>query len=56
MAYSYYASITIDETKVDETDAANLTNFPVLISGTYDGTGGEPDLRTVANGGNVLWN
>jgi hypothetical protein len=23
------------------------------VSGTYDGTGGEPDLRTVANGGNV---
>jgi hypothetical protein len=51
MAYSKYASITIDNTKVS--GSSNLTNFPVLVSGTYDGTGGEPDLRTTANGGEV---
>ena len=49
MAYLYYAQITIDNTKVP----ANQTNFPVLVSGTYDGTGGEPDIRTAANGGHV---
>lgn len=49
--YTWRASITIDNTKV--AGAANLTNFPVLISGTYDGTGGEPDLRDFANGGDV---
>lgn len=51
MAYANYASITIDNTQVS--GSANLTNFPVLVSGTYDGTGGEPDLRTAANGGNI---
>jgi len=49
VGYSCYALITIDHTKV----AANQVDFPVLISGTYDGTGTEPDIRTVANGGNV---
>lgn len=48
--FTYYATITIDPTKVPNTDQSN---FPVLISGTYDGTGGEPDLRTTSNGGNV---
>lgn len=51
MAYGYRASITVDNTKV--IGSSDLTNFPVLISGTYDGTGGEPDIRTVANGGKV---
>jgi len=51
MPYSYYAEITIDHTKVS--GAGDLTDFPVLVSGTYDGTGSEPDIRTVANGGNV---
>lgn len=51
MAYGYYASITVDHTKVS--GSADLTDFPVLVSGTYDGTGGEPDIRTVANGGKV---
>jgi hypothetical protein len=51
MAYSYHVSITTDNTKVSGT--SNLTDFPVLVSGTYDGTGGEPDLRTVANGGKI---
>src|SRR3990167_2791470 len=48
--YLYSATITIDHTKVPNTDQ---TNFPVLVSGTYDGTGGEPDLRTTGNGGKV---
>jgi biopolymer transport protein ExbB len=51
MAYGYKASITIDNTKVS--GSSNLTNFPMLFSGTYDGTDGEPDLRTTANDGNI---
>lgn len=51
MAYAYRATITVDNTKV--AGSSNLTDFPVLISGTFDGTGSEPDLRTVANGGRV---
>jgi len=43
--------ITIDHTKCG---TANSTDFPLLFAGTYDGTGGEPDLRTTANGGGVL--
>jgi len=50
MAYSVGYPITIDHTKCG---TANSTNFPTLFSGTYDGTGGEPDLRTVANGGGI---
>ncbi|MEK7569365.1 MAG: DUF2341 domain-containing protein [Patescibacteria group bacterium] len=42
--YQYYRTITIDKTKVPNTDQ---TNFPVLISGTYS------YLATVANGGLV---
>ena len=42
--YLYRRTITIDHTKVPNTDQ---TNFPVLISGTY------PYLATTANGGNV---
>src|ERR1700747_1327387 len=42
--YSYSRAITIDHTKVPNTDQ---TNFPVLISNTYS------YLATTANGGNV---
>jgi hypothetical protein len=42
--YTNYRAITIDHTKVSNTDQ---TNFPVLISGTY------PYLATSANGGQV---
>ena len=42
--YSYYRAITIDHSKVTNTDQSN---FPVLVSGTY------PYLATVANGGQV---
>lgn len=51
MAYGFKATITIDDTKVSGT--GDLTDFPVLISGTYDGTGSEPDLRVTGSGGNV---
>ncbi len=47
--YTYYAKITVQNSKVAETDAG----FAVPINGTYDGTGGEPDLRTVGNGGHI---
>src|SRR5579883_1975125 len=40
----YYRTVTIDHTKVPNTDQSN---FPMLFSGTY------PYLATVANGGNV---
>lgn len=48
--YSFYRTITIDRTKVPNT---NQTNFPVLISGTYAGASGAADLRTTGNGGKV---
>jgi hypothetical protein len=43
-AYAYSRPITIDHTKVANTDQ---TNFPVLIAGTY------PDLANTASGGKV---
>src|SRR5258706_6168139 len=42
--YMYSRSITIDHSKVPNSDQSN---FPILISGTYS------YLATVANGGNV---
>jgi hypothetical protein len=42
--YQYYRAITINHTQVG---AADLTNFPVLISGAFS------YLKTVANGGRV---
>src|SRR3990167_8867533 len=47
--FLYSRSITIESDLVPSTQ----TDFPVLISGTYDGTGGTADLRTVGNGGKV---
>ncbi len=46
--YNYSRAITIDHTKVPNTDQ---TNFPVLVSGTYNGSGGIADLRSTGNGG-----
>jgi hypothetical protein len=43
-------SITIDHTKLG---SADVSNYTLLLSGTYDGTAGALDLRTVANGGKV---
>jgi hypothetical protein len=51
MAWGYRASITVDNTKVS--GASDLSNFKVLVAGTFAGAGGIPDLRTVANGGKV---
>ena len=48
--YLYSRSITIDHTKVPNPDQSN---FPVLIAGTFDGSGGIFDARTVANGGTI---
>jgi RHS repeat-associated protein len=42
--YAFRRAITIDHTKVPNTDQAN---FPVLVSGTF------PFLATISNGGNV---
>jgi hypothetical protein len=50
MAFGYYASITVAHAKVPNTDQSN---FPILVSGTYAGAGGKPDLRTTGNGGKV---
>ncbi|HYA64930.1 MAG TPA: DUF2341 domain-containing protein, partial [Candidatus Sulfotelmatobacter sp.] len=44
ISYTYWRAITIDHTKVPNSDQVN---FPVLISGTY------PYLASTANGGNV---
>jgi len=44
MGYDFSRTVTIDKTKVPNTDQSN---FPVLFSGTY------AYLATVANGGNV---
>jgi hypothetical protein len=44
MAFSYYKTVTIDHTKVPNTDQ---TNFPVLVSVT------DAALKTVGNGGHV---
>ncbi len=51
MAYGYYAAITIDNTEVGGT--ANITDWPVLVKGTFNGTGTEPDLRVTGSGGHI---
>ncbi|WP_462248297.1 DUF2341 domain-containing protein [Ekhidna sp.] len=45
--YGFSKTITIDNTLVDDTDGADLTNFPLLISFT------DADLASTGNGGNV---
>ena len=49
IGYSHYASVTIQNGKVADDHA----NFTIPVYGTFDGTGGEADLRTTANGGNI---
>jgi hypothetical protein len=49
MAYAFKASLTVNSSQVTGT----LTNFPALVSGTWDGTGGEADLRLDDNGGHI---
>jgi hypothetical protein len=53
MAFSYKASITIDHNKVGTVNNTDQTNFPVLVSGTYDGTAGAPNLKSAGNSGHV---
>jgi len=50
MAWTHKRAITIDETKCGTADSSN---FPMFFGGTYDGTGGEPDLRVTGSGGGV---
>jgi hypothetical protein len=45
--YGFSKIITIDNSLVDDTDAADLTNYPLLVSFI------DADLATVGNGGNV---
>jgi biopolymer transport protein ExbB len=46
MAYSYYKTITVDNTKVS--GSTNFSNFPILVKIASDN-----QLRTTANGGRV---
>jgi hypothetical protein len=52
--FSYSRTISVNDDRRPLTD---LSDFPVLISGTFDGRGNgsdrTPDLRTTANGGKV---
>jgi biopolymer transport protein ExbB len=52
-SYAYYRAITIDHTKVGTVNNTDQTAFPVLISGTFNGSGGTFDVRTAANGGPI---
>lgn len=45
--YGFSKTITIDNTLVDDTDAADLSNYPLLVSFT------DADLASTDNGGNV---
>lgn len=49
MGYKYSSEITIENAYVDE----DSTDICLVFFGTYDGTGGEMDLRTTANGGDI---
>jgi hypothetical protein len=51
--YAWSRSITIDHTKVGTVNNTDQSNFPVLISGSFNGAGGTFDARTAANGGPV---
>lgn len=50
MAFTGVYSITIDKAKCGSADS---TDYPFCFHGTYDGTGGEPDLRVIGSGGEV---
>lgn len=51
MAYANTKALYIDPAQVS--GSSDLTNFPVLIKGTYAGSGNDPDLRTTGNGGDI---
>lgn len=48
-AFSFSRTITVNSGQVSGTQSS----FPMLVSGTYNGSGGILDLRTVGNGGKV---
>lgn len=48
-SFSFFRTITVNSGQASGTQ----TNFPMAFAGTYDGTGGEPDLRSAGNGGKV---
>ncbi len=48
--YTCYHSLTVDHTKVG---SGTQANFPVMVAGTFDGTGGLPDLRVTGSGGKI---
>jgi hypothetical protein len=50
-AGNYYAKLTIDNTKVAGT--GDHTDFPVLVSGIYDGAGRTPNFRHRDFNGNI---
>lgn len=50
MTFAFRQSLTTDPTQAGSADSAS---FPVLVAGTYNGSGGIADLRTVANGGTI---
>ena len=50
MAYAFKSTLTVDHTQCGSSDS---TSFPVLLLGTFNGTGSTPDLRTAANGGKI---
>lgn len=50
MAFGFRQSLTVDHTQCGATDSSS---FPVLVSGTYNGTGGIADLRVTGSGGKI---
>lgn len=49
MAFSFYRTITVNSGQASGTQSS----FPMLVAGTYNGSGGIADLRTAGNGGKV---
>lgn len=50
MAYGFKSTLTVDHTQCGATDS---TSFPVLLLGTFNGTGSQPDLRVTGSGGKI---
>lgn len=49
--YQHIRAITVNSSMVSGN--SDLVDFPVLISDTYSGEGGEPDMRDTDNGGDI---
>lgn len=52
MAYAKKTKFTIQNGQVGGT-SGSITDYPVLILGTFAGAGDDPDLRTTGNGGDI---